>query len=363
MQVAVTATAPDHEGSGVLELVQGTRVRRVPFWLRVDRPLLANKPFQTLRAFEARAGDTRGAGSVASVYRYPTNVSPLGLPTSFDGPEQLWRFQLGPGAVNAGVTIETANGVVAYPILMTQRDESHVAGESGLPLNVGPLPSRESIVPAAGIDAPAGGIWWVAVESPLGRAGRYRIRLWVSDVTAPRIHVLGQSFEHGRRVLRLHIVDTGSGVNPGGVTVAGGGMGHETVDFDEATGVATIDLSRLQPGRHSLRIQAPDLAETKDVLSASAGAANTATRTLHVLIPGKGSKGPALSPVRRAAALRVPAARGGPRARRAGSDPPRARAPGSAATASARPRAPRAARPARTARASPAGSSPASRRR
>jgi minor extracellular serine protease Vpr len=286
VQVAVTASAPAHEGSGVLELVQGPRTRRVPFWLRVDRPVLANKPFRTLRAFEARSGDTRGAGDVASVYRYPTNASPLGLPASFDGPEQLWRFQLGRGAVNAGVSIESDPGVVAYPILMTQRDESHVAGESGLPLNVGPLPSRDSIVPAAGIDAPAAGVWWVAVESPPGRAGGYHIRLWVSDVTAPQIRVLGQSFEHGRRVLRLHIVDTGSGVNPGGVTVSGGGMEHRPVAFDEATGVATIDLSRLGPGRHALRIQAPDLAETKDVLSASAGAANTATRVVPVVVPG-----------------------------------------------------------------------------
>jgi hypothetical protein len=110
--------------------------------------------------------------------------------------------------------------------------------------------------------------------------------VWVSDVTAPQILVLGQSFEHGRRVLRLHIVDTGSGVNPGGVTVAGGDFAHRPVDFDEATGVATIDLSHLGPGRHALRIQAPDLAETKDVLSASAGAANTATRVVPVVVPG-----------------------------------------------------------------------------
>jgi hypothetical protein len=213
-------------------------------------------------------------------------VSPLGLPTTFDGPEQLWRFRLGPGVVNAGVTIETSKGVVAYPILLTQRDESHVAGESGLPLNVGPLPSRDSIVPAAGLDAPAAGVWWVAVESPAGRAGPYRIRLWVSDVAPPQIEVLGQSDEHGHHVLRLHIVDTGSGVNPGGVTVSGSGFGHRSVDFDQATGIATVDLDQLEPGRHLLRIQAPDLAETKDVLSVSAGKSNTATRVVAVVVAG-----------------------------------------------------------------------------
>jgi subtilisin family serine protease len=286
VQTLVAPTAPAREGAGVLELTQGTRVRRVPFWLRVDRPVLVRKPFLTLRAAETRSADTRGAGNAVSVYRYPTNVSPLGLPTRFDGPEQLWRFQLGPGAANAGVTIETPKGVVAYPILLTQRDESRVAGESGWPLNVGPLPSRDSIVPAAGLDAPAAGVWWVAVESPPGTAGPYRIRLWVDDVAPPRIEVLGQSDEHGRPVLRVHIVDTGSGVNPGGVTVSGSGVGHQSVDFDQATGIATVDLEGLGPGRHLLRIQAPDLAETKDVLSVSAGKSNTATRVVAVVVPG-----------------------------------------------------------------------------
>ena len=104
-------------------------------------------------------------------------------------------------------------------------------------------------MPAAGIDAPAAGIWWVAVESPPGRAGPYRIRLWVSDVTPPRIRVLGQAVVDGRRVLRLRVVDSGSGVNPGGITVSGGGLEHRTVDFDAATGIATIDLNRLEPGQ------------------------------------------------------------------------------------------------------------------
>ena len=285
VQTLVSPTAPAREGAGVLELVQGTRTRRVPFWLRVDRPVLVKKPFQTLRVSKARDGDTRGAGNMVSVYRYPTNVSPLGLPTTFDGPEQLWRFRLGTGTLNAGVSIETPPGVVAYPILMTERDESHVAGESGLPLNVGPLPSSNGIVPAAGLDAPAAGTWWVAVESPPGKAGPYRIHLWVSDRTPPRITVLGLSYRGSERVLRLRIVDAGSGVNPGGVTVTGAGLGHRTADYDALTGIATVDIDRLTAGRHLLRVRAPDLAETKDVLSATAGASNTATRVVSIVVP------------------------------------------------------------------------------
>ena len=285
VQAVVGPDVRGKEASGIVELVQGARVRRVPFWLRVDRPILATKKVRPLTTSRTYHGNTLGAGNSAIFYRYPTDASPLGLPRRFYGPDQLWHFHLRPGEANAGVSIETDPGVVAYPILLTARDEGRVAGESGLPLNVGPLPSSESIVPAAGLDFPAAGDWWVAVESPLGKAGRYRIKLWVGDLTPPRISVLGQTMEGGRRVLRVRIVDTGSGVNPGGVTVSGGGSGRRSVDFDARTGIATVDLQRLRPGRHSLRIQAPDLAETKDVLSASARASNTATRVVHITVP------------------------------------------------------------------------------
>jgi minor extracellular serine protease Vpr len=285
VQVVVAADTPEREGSGVVELTQGARVRRVPFWLRVDHPVLASKKVRLLDTSRTFDGNTLGAGNSAIFYRYPTDASSLGLPSRFYGPDQLWRFHVRAGEANAGVSIETDPGVVAYPILLTARDENRVAGESGLPLNVGPLPSSDSIVPAAGVDFPAAGDWWVAVESPLGKAGRYRIKLWIGDLTPPRIRVIGQADEHGRRVLRVRIVDTGSGVNPGGVTVSGGGFGRRSVDFDAATGIATIDLQRIRPGRHLLRIQAPDLAETKDVLSASARVSNTATRVVHVTVP------------------------------------------------------------------------------
>jgi minor extracellular serine protease Vpr len=285
VEAAVPAGVPEKQASGVIELVQGARTRRVPFWLRVENPRLATKKVRALVPSRTLDGNTLGAGNSAISYGFPTDASALGLPRRFYGPDQLWHFHIGAGEANAGVSIETDPGVVAYPILLTARDENRVAGESGLPLNVGPLPSTGNIVPAAGLDFPAAGDYWVAVESPLGKAGRYRIRLWVGDLTPPRISVLGQATEHDRRVLRLRIVDAGSGVNPGGVTVSGGGIGRRSADFDPETSIATVDLRRLRPGRHELRIQAPDLAETKDVLSATARASNTATRIVHVTVP------------------------------------------------------------------------------
>jgi hypothetical protein len=106
----------------------------------------------------------------------------------------------------------------------------------------------------------------------------------VNDVLPPRIDVLGQSIAHGRRVLRVRITDTGSGVNGGGLTVSGGGLGHRALEYDDRTGIATIDLERLSPGHHLIRILAPDLAETKDVLSATARTSNTATRVIRLTI-------------------------------------------------------------------------------
>ncbi len=243
------------------------------------------KQFHTLRAPETYAGDTRGAGNLVSRYRYPTDATSFGLPRLFDGPEQLFRFHIDSSVVNAGVSVVAARGVVAYPILLRARDENAVAGQSGLPLNVGPLPSDESIVPAAGLDFPPAGDYWVTVESPPGEAGHYSLKLWVNDVAPPVIEVLGQTVARGRRVLRVHITDAGSGVNWGGVTVSGAGLGHRSLTYDVHTGIATIDLDRLNAGRHLIRILAPDLAETKDVLSATARRSNTATRVIRLTVP------------------------------------------------------------------------------
>jgi hypothetical protein len=232
-----------------------------------------------------RTGNTATAGSAVSVYRYPTDASPSGLPRRYAGPEQLFRFHLGPHAANAGVTVSTAKGVVAYPILLRRRDENSVAGQSGLPLNVGPLPSEFAIVPAAGLDFPPAGDWYVSVESPPRSAGRYRIKLWANDRTPPVVRALGQVVRDGRRLLRVRITDAGSGVNAGGILVSGDGISHRSLRFDGRTGIATVDVTRLQPGTHAVRIRAPDLAETKDVLSSRAQPSNTTTRVIHITIP------------------------------------------------------------------------------
>ncbi|HEY1480581.1 MAG TPA: S8 family serine peptidase, partial [Gaiellales bacterium] len=285
VQATISPGAKARETSGVVLLVQGTRTRRIPFWLRVDRSRLARKPFRTLEAGQTISGDTRGAGNRVSLYGYPTDASSYGLPRRYDGPEQLFRFRLLRIPANAGVTVQAARGVTVYPILLRQRDEGSVAGESGLPLDVGPLPSYETIVPAAGLDYPPAGEYWVAVESPPGRAGRYTIRLWVADVTPPRIDVIDQTTVYGRRVLRVRISDFGSGVSPGDVNVTSPGLSHRSLQYDARTGIATIDLQRLAPGVHRVRIRASDLAETKDVLSSGPTRTNTTTRVVRVTIP------------------------------------------------------------------------------
>src|SRR6201999_3149729 len=101
----------------------------------------------------------------------------------------------------AGVTVTTARGVTAYPILLRGRDENSVAGQSGLQLNIGPLPSEFSIVPAAGLDYPPAGDWYVSVESAPHSAGRSHIKLWGTDPKPPVIRVLGQVVQSGRRLL------------------------------------------------------------------------------------------------------------------------------------------------------------------
>ena len=66
------------------------------------------------------------------------------------GGEALYRFHLDRRAINAGVTVEPLDGGGLRPFLMRGLDENRVAGESGLPIDVGPSLTDDP-VPSAGL--------------------------------------------------------------------------------------------------------------------------------------------------------------------------------------------------------------------
>ena len=118
-------------------LTQGTRTRRVPYWAHVERSRLATASARLLRPGIVR-GSTRGQPDRVQRYRYPAYTGALGLPVRWRGGEALYRFHLAKRAINAGVTVEPIAGGGLRPFFLRGLDENRVAGESGLPIDVGP---------------------------------------------------------------------------------------------------------------------------------------------------------------------------------------------------------------------------------
>ena len=155
----VTLTiAPDTvegDAAGYVVLTQGTRSRRIPYWAHVERPRFATATSYLLHPGVVR-GSTRGQPDRVQRYRYPAYTGALGLPVTWRGGEKLYRFRLSRRAINVGVTVESLDGGGLRPFVLRGLDENRVAGESGLPIDVGPSLTDDP-VPSAGLyGAPPG---------------------------------------------------------------------------------------------------------------------------------------------------------------------------------------------------------------
>src|SRR5262249_21314209 len=129
----VTLTVPPGttagDVTGFVVLTQGTRVRRIPYWAMVERPVLGTVQLHQLPKPGIYQGPTGGQRNGVTSSRSPADPSGSDLPSRFAGGEQLWHFHLGKRAFNAGVTIESKGGARVLPLLLSQRDENTVAGE------------------------------------------------------------------------------------------------------------------------------------------------------------------------------------------------------------------------------------------
>lgn len=286
LQLHVPAGAGEGDVAGFLVLTSGSRVRRVPFWGRVERPALDPRLPHQMHRLGIFTGDTRSGHARISAYRYPDNPSGSALPVHWNGPEQLWGFSLTGPAINAGVTVEDRGGSRVLPILLNQPDENDVAGPEGLPLDVGPVSFT------AGSPAPAAGMWWVppgsytvAVDSASARgAGRYRLRFWVNDLDPPVVKLLTPTL-HSRpnAHLRISVTDSGSGVDAS--TVVGFvGSSALRLPYDPATGVVSLRARNLKPGKYHIAVFATDYAQTKDGLAFQPSGSNAVLKVLNFTV-------------------------------------------------------------------------------
>ncbi len=288
--LTVAADAAEGDVAGYVVLTQGARTRRIPYWAHVERPRFATATARVLRPGTVR-GSTLGQPDRVERYRYPAYTGALGLPVRWRGGEALYRFHLDRRAINVGVTVEPLAGGGLRPFLLRGLDENMVAGESGLPIDVGPSLTDDP-VPSAGLYGAPAGDYAVAIDSARRRGGRFRLRFWINDVTPPALGRLRVSRD--ARTLRIPVTDAGSGVDPRYLECA---LVQEDSSIDRScrptwdlrTGIAAIRVARLPAGRYALAVRAGDYAESRDALAISISPQHVRTRVIGLLVDARGS--------------------------------------------------------------------------
>ncbi len=259
----IPADAPDGDLTGWVTLTRDTDVRRIPFWLRVTRPLLASAPSTPLLRPGTYTGSTRGRQSLVSTYRYPDVPAGGGIATTLDGPEQVFRVTLRRPATNFGVVLMSrAAGASVQPRVVVAGDENRLTGYAALPLNINPyLAQFGSPVLAAGAIRPLRGAYDVVFDSPAGGEGTFTFRFWLDDVSPPRATVLATRVRRSRP-LRVRVSDAGSGIDPATILATIGGTRRAARLRAGVISVSTIGLRR---GRHLLRLQVSDYQESRNM--------------------------------------------------------------------------------------------------
>ena len=82
---------------------------------------------------------TAGRPAVVSRYRYPETPRGIGVTTTLNGPERVFRFRITKRVANAGVVItQLGRGSDVEPRIVAGLDENRLTGYAGLPVNHNP---------------------------------------------------------------------------------------------------------------------------------------------------------------------------------------------------------------------------------
>jgi subtilisin family serine protease len=282
--VSVRATAPASatavDATGFVVLSRAGQTRRLPFWLRVDRPELS-APTRVLTRSGVYRGTTVGAPSRVSSYRYPDlSQSGFDFPVRLAGPEVVYRVRISRNVANFGVVITSRDrGVGVEPRILLAGDESRLAGYTALPVDLNPYRSQygdHRLV--AGVVLPTPGIYEVVFDSPAdARPGAFTFRLWIGDATPPLIRLVSG----GARAL-FAVTDRGAGVDPGAFQARVDGRSRR-VAF--SGGRAQVSLAGLTRRTHTVVLTAADYQETKNMEDVGPILPNTRTFRTRVFGP------------------------------------------------------------------------------
>ncbi len=282
LSLRVSATSKGKEGDldGWIELTCSGQKRRIPFWSHAFVSHLSQKKKAKLARPGIYRGDTKGETALVSRYLYPERTP--GVRRLLRGPEQVFRLSLPRAHRNFGVIVTSqAHGVSVSPRIVRGNNESKLAGITALPINVNPfLSSFDTAEPVAAVLRPAAGVYYVVFDTTsAARAGRYRFRFWVDDVKPPRLRVLSRHAGY----LTVQIRDSGSGVDPGSISVAAGKR-ELRASYHSCTGKTVINTKPLGIGKHELVVSASDYQESKNNENAGRYLPNTAELRVSISI-------------------------------------------------------------------------------
>jgi hypothetical protein len=263
IRVTSAKNAEQRDLTGFVALTHGSDSRRIPYWLRVERPQLRLERHGTLRRTGTYKASTRGAPSRVGSYRYPDAPSGIDVVSNLGGPERVFRVTLRRPVANFGVAVlSRARGIRVEPRIVAAGDENRIQGFEALPYTSNPyLASFQLGRPVVAALLPDKGSYDVVFDTPSGaRPGAFTFRFWVGDTTPPGVHLLTRTIADGAR-LRLAITDAGSGVDAATLFATVDGTAR-TIGW--RAGRATVAPGLLAPGPHKLVVAASDLQELKN---------------------------------------------------------------------------------------------------
>jgi hypothetical protein len=274
----IGARAKEGDGTGFIELRHGTDVRRIPYWLHVERPRLG-KTSKTLRRAGTYSGNNSKGKANVTTYRYPEGIAGVGLP----GPEQVFALNLTKPVSNFGVrVVSQSRGVTVTPRVVRSRDENRLTGYVGLPIDLNPYREEFSEQAAiAGAILPSRGKYDIVFDSP-GRsaAGKFTFRLWINDVTPPAVKLRGYS----SGVVKLGVSDSGAGVDSRSLRafVDSSAVPSPTT-FSK--GVVSVKSGSLAAGKHTIELVVSDYQEAKNMEDVAQILPNTRDFTATFTVP------------------------------------------------------------------------------
>ncbi len=266
---AVQATPGSEPGdvTGFVVLTRGSDVRRIPFWFDVSAGGLSDDRYHSLADPGTYRATTVGGDRRVTTYRYPTAGD-----VTYPGPERVYRVVIKGAPANFGVAVLSGHAV---PHVVLGTTEDHLAGYTGLPLDLNPYRTQfgaRRLV--AGAVRPARGIYEIVFDTrSVADAGRFEFRYWLNDMTPPKLRVTST-----RGGITVAATDAGSGIDPASIAV--------TLDGRAVKPTGPVGALRLRArnGRHALVVVVSDYQETKNMEDVPPILPNTTTLRAMVLV-------------------------------------------------------------------------------